>query len=119
MPRPSGTVQMPRRARPSAESRRHHLAVEVDLTGGRCQCPGTDVEHGGLAAPVRTEQGDNGACRDGQVHAVHDLDRSVPGADVLEFQDGVGRGHAVPRYACTTAGSFFTSSGEPLAMICP
>ncbi len=99
--------------------RRHHVAVEVNVTGGRREGSGTDVEQGGLAAPVRSQEGDDGTGRDGEGDAVHDLDRSVSGADISQLEDGGVGVHAVPRYAWTTAGSFFTCSGVPLAMIWP
>ena len=61
MPRPSGTVQMPRRARPSAESLVTTSPSKRTSPRARREGPGADVEHRGLAAPVRSEEGDHGS----------------------------------------------------------
>ena len=97
MPRPSGTVQMPRRARPSAESVVTASPSKYTSPALGVERAGADVQHGRLAAPVRPQEGHHGTGRDGQVHAVHDLDRSVSGPDVTELEDGGFGVHGVPR----------------------
>ena len=76
------------------------VALEAHLAAARGERAGAHIEQRGLAAAIGPEERDHRSGRHLEAHAVHDLNRSVAGADVAELEDGRGRrgrAHGAPR----------------------